>query len=254
MGKPIVGVSCCLKTIDGHPTHTVGHKYLSALTEAADVMPVLLPALGTGADLLPLLHRLDGILLTGSPSMVDPALYQASCPPETLLDPARDAVTLPLARLAVDLGLPLLAICRGHQELNVAFGGSLHQAVHELPGRLDHRTRDLPYAQKYAYDAHAVTFPPDSLLRRLTGCEEAMVNSLHWQAIDRLGDGLAVEAMAPDGTIEAVRVAQARGFTLSLQWHPEYEATAHPVSRAIFAAFGNAARSHALRQPVQIGA
>ena len=177
-----------------------------------------------------LLDRLDGLLLTGSPSNVHPSQYGGEpSHPETLHDPERDATTLPLIREAVRRDLPILAICRGIQELNVALGGTLHQRVHELPGRLNHRSRkdspDGPYGP-----AHSVALTPGGLLASLAGTNEMMVNSLHSQGIDRPGPMLRVEAVAPDGQIEAVSLPEAR-FVVGVQWHPEYKALENPFSK-----------------------
>ncbi|HEY0266679.1 MAG TPA: gamma-glutamyl-gamma-aminobutyrate hydrolase family protein, partial [Rhizomicrobium sp.] len=184
---------------------------------------------------------LDGIILTGSRSNVQPSLYGG--PPHaegTPEDAQRDGVTLPLIRAALAAGLPVLAICRGFQELNVALGGTLHQAVHEIPGRLDHRepcdaTLDVEYAP-----AHAIAIASNGLLARLSGMTKAMVNSLHHQGIDRLAPMLTADAWAPDGQIEAVSMPQAGGFLLGVQWHPEWRWSQDALSRAIFAAFGRA--------------
>jgi len=177
-------------------------------------------------------------LFTGAPSNVAPFHYGATARPGTELDEIRDATTLPLLRAAIEARKPLLAICRGFQELNIALGGSLHQHVHEIPGRLDHRepqnvSRDAEYAP-----AHAITIAADGLLARLSGKTRAMVNSLHDQGVDRLAPGLKVEAEAPDGQIEAVSRPQNGAFLLGVQWHPEWAFAADPLSRAIFAGFG----------------
>src|SRR5262249_49762973 len=159
--------------------------------------------------------------------------------------PQRDATTLPLIRAAIAAGVPLFCICRGHQELNVALGGTLHTQVHTLAGRLDHRSpKDVSYAARYA-PQHKVALEPSGLMTKILGRAEIEVNSLHWQAIDRLAPGLAIEATAPDGVIEAVRVEKAKNFALSVQWHPEYRAVENPVSLALFQAFGAACRDRA---------
>jgi putative glutamine amidotransferase len=182
------------------------------------------------------LGAVDGLLFTGSPSNVAPSHYGATARPGTELDELRDATALPLLRAASAAGKPLLAICRGFQELNVALGGSLHQHVHEIPGRLDHREpKDVPLEVEYG-PAHAIAIAPGGLLARLSGLAEAKVNSLHHQGIDRLAPGLSVEAKAPDGQIEAVSGAKA--FLLGVQWHPEWQFARDPLSRAIFAGFG----------------
>jgi len=247
---PLIGVTSCLKPRDGLHFHTVGDKYVEAVIIGSGGLPVLLPAIGDRLDPDMLLDRLDGLLVTGSPSNVDPARYGGpQAREDNLADPARDATTLPLIRRAVARGVPLLAICRGLQELNVALGGSLHQHVHELPGRFDHRSdKTRTYPERYGL-AHPVTVTPGGRLQAiLGGAGRVEVNSLHGQGIDRLAPGLAVEAVADDGTIEAVSVEDARGFALALQWHPEWGVAENAVSRRLFAAFGDAARAQAGRR------
>lgn len=224
-------------------------KYARALLDAADALPLVIPSLAEELRVDELLERLDGLLFTGSPSNVEPHHY-AGPPsvPGTLHDPARDATTLPLIRKAVARGVPVLGICRGFQEVNVAFGGSLHQRVHEVPGYLDHRDDESQPLDVQYGPAHEVTLEPGGLLRALADSERVRVNSLHWQGIDRLGEGLLVEARAPDGLIEAFRVGQASGFALAVQWHPEWKVMSNSFSRALFAAFGAACRQRADRR------
>jgi putative glutamine amidotransferase len=244
---PLVGITSCLKPRDELHFHTVGDKYVDAVVVGTGAVPVLIPALGGRLDPDALLDRLDGVLVTGSPSNVDPAHYGGPAPREgNLADPARDATTLPLIRRAVARGIPLLAICRGLQEVNVAFGGTLHQHLHEVPGRRDHRSdKTKPLPERYGL-AHPVDLTPGGRLQALLGgATRIEVNSLHAQGIDRLAPGLAVEALAEDGTIEAVSVTGAEGFALAVQWHPEWHVLENPVSRRLFAAFGDAARARA---------
>lgn len=243
---PLVGVTCCAREHNGHPYHVVGDKYVRAVAEAASALPLAIPALAGAIDPADLADRLDGLLVTGSPSNVEPRHYGGEPSREgTLHDPARDGTTLPLIRAALERDVPILAICRGIQELNVALGGTLHQNVHEIAGRLDHRSRkDRPIEGRYAHDQHPVTFSPDGILRRLAGADEVWVNSLHAQGIDRPAPGLVVEALAPDGQIEAVRV-EGRSFAIGVQWHPEFAVLQHDFSRALFAAFGAAAQARA---------
>lgn len=221
--------------------HQANDEYIVAVRDGAGALPLLIPATDDPLPVEDILAAVDGLLFTGAPSNVAPAQYGATARPGTELDVRRDATTLPLLRAAIAAGKPLLAICRGFQELNVALGGSLHQHVHEIPGRLDHRepqnapSRDVEYAP-----AHPVTLSPDGLLARLSGQAEAMVNSLHHQGIDRLAPGLAVEAVAPDGQIEGVSLPDAKGFVLGVQWHPEWAWAENPLSRAIFKGFGAA--------------
>ncbi len=252
---PLVGIPADVRQIGIHPFHAVGEKYINAVAHGAGALPILLPAFGRGADLDPLfghvdldelIARLDGLFLPGSPSNVEPHHYDgAPFDAETMRDPQRDATTLPLITAALAAGLPLFAVCRGFQELNVALGGTLHQRVHALPGMLDHREdTSLPRAEQYA-PAHPVILDADGVIARIVGATEIMVNSLHAQGIDRLADRLAVEGRAPDGLVEAVRVKDAPGFAIAVQWHPEWRVRDNPQSMALFRAFGDACRARA---------
>ena len=232
--------------VGAHPFHMVGEKYARAVLDAAGAAPLLIPSLADELGFDELLQRLDGLLFTGSPSNVEPHLYAgAPSAPGTLHDPARDATTLPLIRKAVRAGVPVFGICRGFQEMNVAFGGTLHQKLHEVPGYLDHRDDGSQPLEVQYGPAHDVTLEPGGVLRSLTASERIEVNSLHNQGIDRLGAELAVEARAPDGVIEAFRVRDAQRFALAVQWHPEWKVMSNPFSRALFAAFGQASRERA---------
>lgn len=239
--RPLIGVIADRRVIEPHPFHVVGEKYSRAIADAAGAYPVALPAFAGDFDVLEVLDRLDGLLLTGSASNVEPRLYNgAASAPGTLHDPARDTASLALIPAALRAGLPLLGICRGCQEMNVALGGTLHQAVHDLPGYdRHHEDPDAPLDVQYG-PAHEVRFTPGGLLAKLTGLTRARVNSVHHQGIDQLAEGLAVEAVSPDGLIEAVLVRDAPAFALGVQWHPEWRATENEVSMAIFQAFGEA--------------
>lgn len=230
-----------------HAFHMAGEKYLSAVAEAAGAIPFVIPVIGPLLDLQQLLERVDGLLLTGSASNVAPHLYGGEpSAPGTLHDPERDATTLPLIPLAVSSRVPLLGVCRGFQEMNVAFGGTLWQKVQDEPGHLDHREDPAePLDQQYA-ERHEVVLTPGGMLRGLAERDRIQVNSLHSQGVRELGQGLEVEARAPDGLIEAFRVRDARNFALAVQWHPEWQAMNSSFSRALFAAFGAAAAERAL--------
>ena len=248
--KPLVGISCCTKLFGlyGMPNHAASDTYVRATDQVVQAVPVLLPANGHAADIATLLARLDGIILTGSRSNVQPCLYGGPPHPcDTPEDEMRDAVTLPLIRATIAAGLPLLAICRGMQELNVALGGSLHQRLQDLSGRLDHSTPIVPSSRVRQGKAHSVRVTPGTWLHRVASAREIAVNSLHNQGVDRLAPGLVVEGTAPDGTIEAVRVASAAGFACAVQWHPEYDFEHDAVSRRIFETFGQAVAER--RQP-----
>ena len=243
---PLIGVPADCRTFDGKPFHAVGDKYLRAVVLAAKGVPLVLPAFGDLHDVPSLVHRLDGLMLTGSPSNVHPSHYGVAPTPEAEPhDEARDATTLPMIRAALDQGVPLLAICRGLQELNVALGGTLHARVHEVADRMDHRRpkhddSDVEYGAR-----HPVALTPGGEFEKLAGTTEIMVNSLHGQAADQVPDSLLVEAVAPDGTIEAVSVRDAKSFALGVQWHPEYKVLENAFSVKRFAAFGAAARERA---------
>lgn len=254
---PLVGVPACVRDVDGQPFHTVGDKYVRALAISAGVAPLMIPSLGDDlVDLRRLVRSLDGLMMTGSPSNVHPSHYgQVESAEAEPFDPARDATSLALIRLALEEGVPLLAICRGYQELNVALGGSLHIRVHELPGRMDHRRPQHPELDVQYGPAHPVKLRAGGPLAKLAaaaGIEgDLMVNSLHWQGLDRIAKGLTVEAEAEDGTPEAVSVGAAKAFALGVQWHPEYKAWENPFSRQLFEAFGHAARARAAGRPAE---
>jgi len=246
LARPLIGIPADRRMVGAHPFHMVGEKYARAVLDAAGAAPLLIPALAEELRLDELLERLDGLLFTGSPSNVEPRRYQGPpSAPGTLHDPARDATTLPLIVRAVESGVPVFGICRGFQEMNVAFGGTLHQKLHEVPGHLDHRDDESQPLEVQYGPAHDVTLEPGGVLRSLASAEQLRVNSLHSQGIERLGEGLAVEARAPDGVIEAFRVRDAQRFALAVQWHPEWGVMSNPFSRALFAAFGQAAAERA---------
>lgn len=236
----VVGLPACATIANERVVHATPARYAEALIGGCDAVPVMIPPMGEIQ--LALLDRIDGLLIPGSASNVHPSHYGTddSLTPERH-DPARDATTLPLIRAAVLRGLPVLAICRGNQELNVALGGTLLQNVHDHPGRRDHRGGPGPLDAAYG-PKHSIHV--SGALARIVGGSSIVVNSVHSQAIDRPGDGLVVEAYAEDGTIEAVSAPNAPGFVLGLQWHPEWRYAEHPVSVAIFRAFGDACRAY----------
>jgi putative glutamine amidotransferase len=247
--KPLIGIPADRRLLGAHYFHCVGEKYIAAVADGARAIPVLIPSLGDGLDLEDLLERFDGLMLTGSPSNVQPHHYGGpASDPGTLHDPERDATTLPMIPRAIAAGMPVLAICRGFQEMNVAFGGTLWQKLQDVEGFRDHREdKDQPVDVQYA-PAHPVQLVAGGLLARLAGRAALDVNSLHSQGVQQLGPGLAVEATAPDGVIEAFRAIDAPAFAVGVQWHPEWKMQTNDFSRALFGAFGDAARVRAARQ------
>lgn len=249
--KPVVGVPADRRIVDPHPFHMVGEKYLHALIEGSNALPFIIPALGDSLEIDTILEHVDGLMLTGSPSNVEPHHYSGEpSEPGTLHDPNRDALTLPLAKRAFEMGVPVLALCRGHQELNVVLGGTLHQKVHEVAGLNNHREDpDDPLDVQYG-PSHSVNLVEGGMLHGLAGTTTVRVNSLHSQGVAKLANGVSVEAVSDDGLIEAFVVDSVPGFALSIQWHPEWQFAQNELSIAIFKAFGDACRQYAAKKQV----
>lgn len=247
--RPIVFLPADIKQIGLHPFNAVGHKYILAVAQAANATPLLIPAISELLDLDSLLAMADGILLTGSVSNLHPSHFGETVHDTALpLDPARDALTMALIRGAINVGVPLLAICRGFQELNVAFGGSLHQAVQEVSGLHDHRAPNEESAETQYAVSHSIRLNEAGQLFKIVGKNQIMVNSIHGQGLNRLGTGLSAEAHAPDGLVEAISVDNASAFALGVQWHPEWQVMQTPAYLALFKAFGEACKARMLRR------
>jgi putative glutamine amidotransferase len=240
MSRPLVIIPACTKNIGGLDFDAVGRKYTAAVADVAQCQPLIIPVGPGFTDIGAVLDIADGIMLTGSLSNVEPVHYgdEEILRPETM-DRARDSITLPLARVAVEKKVPLFAICRGFQELNVALGGTLHQAVHDAEGLMDHREReDVGMDEKFG-PVHPLKL--EGKLREWIGKDQILVNSLHGQGIKRLSEKLIAEAFAEDGLVEAVRCNSEHPFCLGVQWHPEWQAKSNPVSVTLFRRFGAAA-------------
>lgn len=246
MHLPLIAVVSDVKSFENYTWHAAPQQYLDAAIRGSKVTPVIVPAFGDAIDIEGILSNVDGLLVTGSRSNVHPALYGAE--PSAAHEPydhQRDSTSLPLIRLALAKGVPVLAICRGIQELNVALGGSLATEIQEQPGKMDHRAvQSDVQAERFAI-RHPVHVKEGSCLAGVLGAGPVAVNSVHRQAIDRLANGLQVEAVADDGTVEAVSVVGAKAFAVGVQWHPEYWFASDTPSNAIFKGFGDAARKHA---------
>jgi putative glutamine amidotransferase len=247
--RPLIGISTDRRVLDPHPFHVVGEKYITAIRDGADAVPFLIPALGNSIDGKEILAKVDGLFLTGSPTNVEPHHYEGEASrPGTLHDTHRDETFLDLINLALETGVPLFAVCRGFQELNVVLGGTLHQFVHEQPGYQVHKENpDDPLEVQYG-PAHEVHLVEGGLLRKLAGKDTVTVNSVHSQGAARLAKGITVEAVADDGLVEAFRVDGSKAFALAVQWHPEWQVTDNEFSMAIFSAFGDACREYAAQK------
>jgi putative glutamine amidotransferase len=243
--RPLVGLPADTYEKDGFQYHSLGDKYVRALTDVARVEAVMIPNLIDADNLDGLLHHFDGVLMTGAVSNVHPPHYgEEPTQDHEPYDHHRDAITLKLIRRVIERGIPLFCICRGFQELNVAMGGSLETELQRGDGRLDHRAPmsddvDVRYGPR-----HSIAISTGGLLDHVLGKRETMVNTIHRQGIKKLGAGLNVEAVAPDGIVEAVSVKGAKAFAFGTQWHPEFKAAQNPDSVKLFNAFGDAVRAH----------
>jgi putative glutamine amidotransferase len=252
MTKPVVGVIGNAHVVnDRHNVQLVGQSNLRAVAEVSGALPLMFAGTPDITDIDALLGAVDGILLTGARANVHPAHFGVE--PDSRHEPYdhdRDAMALALIEACVARGVPLFGICRGFQEMNVAFGGSLHPEIRDLPGRMNHRMPRLesgeihPDPQVVFADRHEVRLVAEGVFARLLGCETIRVNSLHGQGILEPGGRVVVEGVAEDGTIEAIRIADAPSFALGVQWHAEYDPQRNPINRALFKAFGAALLDH----------
>ncbi|MFC5385059.1 gamma-glutamyl-gamma-aminobutyrate hydrolase family protein [Aquamicrobium segne] len=246
MTQPLIAVSTDVKEFENYIWHAAPQQYLEAVLNGAGALPVMLPSLGERLDLDALLSAVDGVMLTGSRSNVHPALYGGDAGEENgPYDIARDSTTMPLIRKTIERGVPLLAICRGIQELNVALGGTLATEIQEQEGNLDHRAPVSDNQDERFAIRQTVTVKPGTCLASVFGTGTIDVNSVHRQATGRLAPGLQIEALAEDGTVEAVSVKEAKAFAVGVQWHPEYWLKSDTASQKLFTAFGDAVRQHA---------
>ncbi|MBP0481666.1 gamma-glutamyl-gamma-aminobutyrate hydrolase family protein [Sagittula salina] len=247
MTRPIVGIIGNSHLInDQYPAHAGGAMNSAAVAQVSNCLPLLIPADPALVSVPELLEACDGFLLTGGRPNVHPEEYgEDYTEAHGAMDRARDAIALPLVRACVERGQPFLGICRGFQEVNVAMGGTLYPEIRDLPGRMNHRMPpDGTLEEKFAL-RHCVTLTEGGVFHKLFGAAKVMTNTLHGQGIKTPGKHVVVEGLAPDGTPEAICIEGAAGFTLSVQWHPEWDAANDPVSRPLFEAFGDAARDWA---------
>jgi putative glutamine amidotransferase len=246
--KPVVGVIGSAHLVDGKfRAQRVGERNLRAIAETAGALPLIFAGSPEITEIGALLDAVDGILLTGARANVHPRRFgHKEHPSSEPYDEPRDALALPLVETCVARGVPLFGICRGFQEINVAYGGSLHPEIRDLPGRMNHRAPRLPNGEFHPdtevifADRHEVRLTPGGVFAKLLGAESIRVNSLHGQGILEPGERIVVEGVAEDETIEAIRVAEAPGFALGVQWHAEHDANTNPINRTLFEAFGAA--------------
>lgn len=247
MARPVVGIIGNMNMLNNeYPVHAGGTMNSAAVSEVAGCLPLVIPTDPRFVSVAELLETCDGFLLTGGRPNVHPEEYgEEETEAHGAFDRARDAVTLPLIRACVERGQPFFGVCRGFQEVNVAMGGTLFPEIRDLPGRMNHRMPpDGTLEEKFAL-RHPVRFTEGGVFHRLLGAVEVMTNTLHGQGIKCAGAQVVIDGHAPDGTPEAIYIKDAPGFTLSVQWHPEWNATNDPVSRPLFAAFGEAVHDFA---------
>ena len=252
MRRPVVGVIGNAYRIENRfATQMVGERNLRAVAEVAGALPLMFAGSPDITDVGALLDAVDGVVLTGARANVHPTRFRTDPDPRhEPYDLHRDDVALALSEACVRRGIPLFGICRGLQEMNVAFGGSLHPEIRDLPGRMNHRMPRLENGEIHPdplvifADRHDVSLVPGGAFATLLGCETIRVNSLHGQGILEPGERVVVEGTAEDGTIEAIRIADAPAFALGVQWHAEYEAQRNWINRALFQAFGEALSAH----------
>lgn len=241
--KPLVGIISDVQKIAPHDYHTAGDKYVRSLSRGSDVVPVIIPSVFDDQTAEQWLSRLDGLLLTGAYSMVDPVHYkEEKIDKPYQYDAGRDKASFDTVRKAMELDIPLFGICRGFQDINVALGGTLHQAVQEQTGLYDHReNKDVPLVEQYA-PVHPVQLTPNGKLAQIFNSDTIKVNSLHSQGIKTVGAGLTVEAVAEDGLVEGISI-DAMTFGIAVQWHPEWDVMNNPTQKLLFEAFGKACRA-----------
>ena len=244
MTRPIVGIISNAHILDdSYPVQLAGTSNIEAVADVTNAMPVLFPALPAITDIDEICSRFDGILLTGARPNVHPSEYgEEATDAHGVFDLERDAVALPLIRACVEQGVPILGICRGFQEFNVAFGGSLYPEIRDLPGRMNHRMPPEGTIEEKFAMRHDVNLAPDGHFAKIFGSQTVETNSLHGQGIKKAGDRIIVEGYATDGTPEAIRVRDASNFAYAVQWHPEWNAQHDSVSKPLFQAFGQAMR------------
>jgi putative glutamine amidotransferase len=250
MTRPVAGIICCTRTVGIEPAQAVMNRYVANAMRYADAAALLVPSMPELMQASEVASRLDGLMLTGSPSNLDPALYGEDIPDAPgPFDAARDTMTADLIKAMLDLGRPVFGVCRGFQEINVAFGGTLRRDMAAADELIAHHAPDEVDFNGMFDHEHRVDLTPGGVLAKAFNAQVATVNSVHYQGVDRLGEGLLVEARAPDGVVEAVSAKINGAPVLAVQWHPEWKTERNPQSQAFFQVFGRALRGEGLRPP-----
>jgi putative glutamine amidotransferase len=250
MIRPVAGVICCTRTVGIEPAQAVMNRYVASAMRYADAAALLVPSMPDLMKASEVAARLDGLMLTGSPSNLDPALYGQDIPDAPgPFDAGRDTMTADLIKAMLDLGRPVFGVCRGFQEINVAFGGTLRRDMSEKGAALPHHAPDEVDFNGMFDHTHRVDLTPGGVLAKAFNVEAATVNSVHYQGVDRLGEGLLVEARASDDVVEAFSATINGAPVLAVQWHPEWKTERNPQSQAFFQVFGRALRGEGLRPP-----
>lgn len=246
--KPVIGVIACGREVEGEPAQAVKLRYLQGVEQHASAVPLMIPSSQPAANARAIVERLDAVLLTGSNSNIEPHRFGSDRPGQLPIDNGRDELSLALIHAAIDLAKPLFGVCRGLQEINVALGGTLRDLRQGRDWQAHHAAPEAPLVATFSHD-HPIDLVPGSMLHRYAGSDSLRVNSVHYQAIDRLADGLVVNATGPDGVVEAVSAAHSAAPVFAVQWHPEWRAHERQHDLAFWHYLGEAARSHYLPAP-----
>lgn len=252
MNKPVVGVIGSSYEVEGrYRTQLTGESNLRAISDVANGLPLVFAGAPEITDINALFDVVDGIVLTGARANVHPTRFGVE--PDEAYEPydeSRDEMALSVSQACVERGVPLFGICRGMQEMNVAFGGSLHPEIRDIPGRMNHRMPRLdngeihPDQNVLFADRHDVSFTPDGIFNRIYGRAKIRVNSLHGQGVLERGKRVAIEGVAEDSTVEAISIMDASTFALGIQWHAEFDPQTNPINKVLFEAFGKAILDH----------
>jgi len=243
--RPLIGVIACERVVEGEPAQAVKHRYLEAVERHAHALPVVIPTNQPEEHAADIVARLDAILLTGSGSNIEPKRYGSRTPPQPPTDRGRDGFSAALIRAAIVAGKPVFGICRGLQEINVALGGTLHD-LRDEPNRAPHHAPpEAALDDTFAF-SHPAKVVSGSILQRFAMSDALTVNSVHYQAIDRLGEGLVVNATGPDGVVEAISALNTAAPVFAVQWHPEWQPEGRKHDLAFWNYLGEAARARYL--------